>query len=310
MGVAFFRGQQLGRNDLNIFLLGVEGTPVDAAEISYALYDFTLGYEVLVGAPHRVPGHPSLGEYFASLFVPLDANLGKYRIRWTFLEAFGDPLQQSVMEFEIVDKTASGLITAPVFTGAMSDLIRRMRIMLRDSNPDRNYHFRPPAHEETVQQYSRVFGFIWEDQELGEFLERALDMIGAAPPRTVFQTVDQLVQQRPEWRTLLLTGATVWAIGAMRLNWIADEFSVSPDTAITVGLPDGRRISLPIAELHAILYEECSGSSGGSHPVCSLCSGFYYGHIFQAACSPRGGFDTGGSVRYGTRVSYRFLPSG
>lgn len=99
--------------------------------------------------------------------------------------------------------------------------------MLVSNSPDRNYHFRPPAHEETVQQFSRVFGYIWEDVELQEYILRSLDMISAAPPRTPFGSVDQMVQFRPEWRTLLLTGAMVHALQALRINWVADEFNYS-----------------------------------------------------------------------------------
>ncbi len=225
MSVAFYKGQQLGRSDLNIFLTGNNGTPVDAAEISYALYDYTLGSEVLVGG-QRTPAHPSVGEYYASVVVPLDANIGAYRVRWTFREVVGGPIQQVVQEFEVIDKVDPNECSVS-YTGCAADLIRRLRILMRDNNPDRNYHFRPPAHEETIRQFNRVFGFIWEDEELGEYLERSLDMIISAPPRTPFGSIEQLCQMRPEWRTMLLTGAMGFALNALRINWIADEFDYS-----------------------------------------------------------------------------------
>jgi len=100
------------------------------------------------------------------------------------------------------------------------------RICCKNS-PDRNYHFRPPTHEETIQQFNRVFGFLWEDEELVEYLDRGLDMVIAAPPRTPFQGIDQLVLYKPEWKTLLLTGAMWFALNALRLNWIVDEFDYS-----------------------------------------------------------------------------------
>jgi len=93
------------------------------------------------------------------------------------------------------------------------------------NSPDRNYHFRPPAHEETIGQFNRVFGYIWEDEELQEFIARSLDRISAAPPKTYFATCDQLVQSHPEWRTLLLNGAMMDALFALMVNWISDEFS-------------------------------------------------------------------------------------
>lgn len=125
--------------------------------------------------------------------------------------------------------------------------------MLVSNCPDRNYHFRPPAHEATIQQFNQVFGYIWEDEELQEYLLRSLDMISASPPRTLFTSCDQLVRCYPEWRTLLLNGAMMHALLALMINWIADEFSVAPDTEVTVGLPDGRRIPLTIAELFDIV---------------------------------------------------------
>ena len=224
MSVAFHRGQQLGGDDLNIYLESNSGYPVNAAEIYYALYDFTTGEEVLLGAPKRNPANPSVGCYYASIIVPLDANIGSYRVRWTFRETLGGAMHQVVQEFEVIDKATS---LTSIYTCAEEDLIRRLRILLRDWNPDRHYHFRPPAHETTIQQFNQVFGYIWEDEELQEYLFRSLDMISASPPRTPFGSVDQLVQSHPEWRTLLLNGAMMHALLALMINWISDEFSYS-----------------------------------------------------------------------------------
>jgi hypothetical protein len=225
MGTSFLRGQQLGRSDLNIFLTNSSGHPVNAAEINYAIYDNTTGQEVLVGPQRRIPVNSSIGEYFVSLVVPLDANIGDYRVRWTMREMLGGPLQSVVQEFNIQDREVA--TPNDFFSGYQIELIKNLRFMLRDANPDRNYKFRPPAHEETIDQFSKVFGYIWESEELAQFIDFALDMVIAAPPRTPFNHVDHLMQQRPEWRTLLLMGAQVHAIGALQANWIADEFDYS-----------------------------------------------------------------------------------
>ena len=225
MAVSFYRGQQLGRGDLTIYLANANGTPSDAAEITYALYDFTTGQEVMVGGPRRVPMNPAVGEYYASVIIPLDANLGSYRIRWTFRELVGGPLQQALQEFEVADKQGTAVI--PVLSSCQTDLVRRLRVLLRDNDPDRNYHFRPPTHEETIRQYSRVFGFVWEDDELVEYLESSKDMISLAPPLTPFGDLDSMCSQYPAWKTLLLTGAMFWALQALRINWISEEFSYS-----------------------------------------------------------------------------------
>jgi hypothetical protein len=224
MGVSFLRGQQLGREDLNIFLTNASGHPINAAEISYALYDFTTGSEVLLGTSRRTPANPSVGEYYASTLTPLDANLGSYRIRWTMREVVGGPLSTVVQEFEVRDRESSH---ATSHTSVQDELTRKLRMMLRDNDPDRNYRFRPPTHEATVDQYSKVFGYIWEDDELIEYMDRSLDMIVSAPPRTPFMSVDAMVRDRREWTTLLLSGAAYWAFQALQANWVADEFNYS-----------------------------------------------------------------------------------
>lgn len=140
MSTVYYRGQQLGRNDLHIFLDNAASTPVNAAEISYALYDFTTGQEVLIGVPLRDPANPSVGEYFASIVIPLDANLGDYRIRWSFREVIGGAIQQVVQEFTVIDKAGLSTPSASMITGGAThasaieyDLMGRLRILLRDN---------------------------------------------------------------------------------------------------------------------------------------------------------------------------------
>jgi hypothetical protein len=227
MSVAFFRGQQLGRNDLNLYLTNANNTPTNAAEITYALYDHTTGMGVLVGPQKRMPVNPSIGEYYASVIIPLDANLGNYRVKWTFQEVVGGQVQQVVQEFSVVDKTMGLGPGKCEESPILKDLVRRIRILLRDNNPDRNYHFRPPTNERTVQQYSKVFGYIWESEELIEYMERSLNSIISYPPRTPFPDIEAMIQSKKEWTTLLLTGAMIHALQGLQYNWIADEFEYS-----------------------------------------------------------------------------------
>jgi hypothetical protein len=224
MSVAFYRGQQLGPDDLNICLEASNGSPSNAAEIYYTLLDVTTGSEVLVGAPRRSPANPETGKYYASIIIPLDANIGLYRIRWSFREVIGGVVHQAVQEFEAIGRDAQPTST---MTTCVTDMVRRLRIMMRDNDPDRNYHFRPPAHEGTVNQFNQVFGYIWEDYELAEFLERSVDMISASPPATPLASCDALVRDYPSWRTLMLTGAASYALLALMVNWISEEFSYS-----------------------------------------------------------------------------------
>ena len=226
MSVTFRRGQELGRSGLSIFVKSKDGRPKNAAEIFYSIYDFTTGCEVLLPPANRIPINSATGEYYANFIIPIDANIGEMRIRWYMREYLNSPQAQVVQKFAIVDN-ATQTVSCPGITAIELDLVRGLRIMLRDANPARNYHFAPPAGEESVNQFTRVFGYIWEDYELLEFLRVSNDSINMFPPQTFYETLDQLIQQHRNWRSLLLIGAMVHAINAVSLNWILDEFGYS-----------------------------------------------------------------------------------
>ncbi len=227
MATTFRRGQELGRaSGLNIFLKSKDGSPSNAAQISFNIYDFTTGVEVLMPPANRIPKNPAVGEYFAPFIIPLEANIGSYRIRWFFRQFVNSPQVQTVQEFSIVDN-ATQVVTLPGITPIEFDLLRGLRIMLRDNNPARNYHFAPPAGAESVNEFTRVFGYVWEDAELLEFLKVSNDSINMYPPQTFYATLDQLISEHRDWRTLLFTGAMVHAYTGVTGNWILDEFGYS-----------------------------------------------------------------------------------
>jgi hypothetical protein len=121
------------------------------------------------------------------------------------------------------------------------------------NSPDKFYHFRPPEHEGNIGQYNRVFGQIWADDELLEYLERSLDWFNMFPPLTQkINSIDLLIQQMPVWRTAILWGAISHACFSLAINWVADEFSLEGQTLTRVYLPDGRAVDVPIGELYAI----------------------------------------------------------
>lgn len=227
MGVVFKRSQEISRaSGLSLFLKSKDGTPKNAATISYNLYDFTTGVEVLLPPEDRAPINPTVGEYFASFIIPIDANIGTYRIRWKFREYLNSPQAQVLQEFAVVGDMTQ-LVSIPGATLNELDLVRSLRVLLRDANPARNYHFMPPSGEESVNQMNRVFGYIWEDSELLEFLKIALDIVNMYPPRTFYSTLDVLLTENRGWRALVLTGAMYYALVAVATNWVADEFGYS-----------------------------------------------------------------------------------
>jgi len=224
--VSFTPGQQIGRGALDIFLVNSGSSPVNAAEIYYAMFyvDPSL-VEVLVGPAQKTPVNPQIGEYYAALNVPMDATLGNYRIRWYFREHISQPLTEVVQEFVIT--TPESLV--PVTYSASSlFMMNRLRGLLRDQNPDKFYHFRPPEYEGSVGKYNRVFGQIWEDAELFEYLSMGLDWFNMFPPLSQgISTLDILVSTLPAFKTAVIWMAASTACWSISNNWVADEFDYS-----------------------------------------------------------------------------------
>ena len=228
MAVAYTPGQLIGREDLNIFLTNAEGNVANAAEITYAIYWVDPGppvLEVLIGSAVRVPANPAVGEYYAALMVPSGAAVGDYRIRWTIKELVNSPATQVVQEFNVI--VSGTVVVNPTYSAAEQEMIDCLRMLLRDHNPDKFYHFRPPEHEGSIGAYNRVFGQIWEDQELKQYLERAIAWWDMFPPSTNVCTINNLVNITPKWCTAIYWYAMVHALFAVSLNWVADEFDYS-----------------------------------------------------------------------------------
>lgn len=226
MGVVFRPQQELGPEDLDINLTDTGGSPTNVFFIRYAIYfvDPTTGLEMLVGDPARVPINPSVGAYYAAFILPSSAPIGDYVIRWTIKQTVTSAETTLVQEFGVVDDTTQ---ISSLYSDATLALIRSFRIKLRDNSPDRNYHFRPATGEGVLKAQTRVFGQIWEDEELVDYMENALDLINMYPPETCLTSIDRLVSSKRSWRSLLLEGAIFYALRAVTLNWIVDEFDYS-----------------------------------------------------------------------------------
>jgi len=230
MAVAFKRGTTTGPGDLAIMVRDVSNNLIDPFRLQYAVYDYTTGIEILQGSPINDPVRISLGQYYASVSIPADANIGDWRIRWTIQETAADPVYQSVQEFNVV-----GDSTVVSFTGNanLDRLIYSLRILLGDNNPDRLYRFRPPESERFIQGQTQVFGYIWEDEELYEFLQMAVDDFNSRPPTTDLQFQGLWGTER-RWRTAVLTSAAFYACAHIAMVWIANEFSLCKDEQIQV----------------------------------------------------------------------------
>ena len=252
MGVSFPRGHIMGPDDLTINLVDDSGQPKDPYEISYALYDATQGVDVIIGDSEREPVRKEIGFYYAKFQIPQDANLGIYRIRWRFREEAGGPLHEVMEEFEVKPEDA---FQEELYGEEVASMIGRLRKMLRDQNPDRNYHFQPPTSSGTVNQFNEAFGYIWEDDELVEYMERALDTVNLWPPATSLRSISDVVRKKPSWRQMLLMGAVQHAAMGLTFNWVSEEFSIAGEEKIQLTLHDGEEVEVTMEELHKIWEE-------------------------------------------------------
>jgi hypothetical protein len=250
MAVAFMRGTTTGPNDLMIIVRDPSNNPINPYRLEYAVYDFSTGLEILMGSPVNAPIQMTVGNFYAQVVIPADAHIGLWRIRWTVQEYSTEPVYQSVQEFQVI---ADNTITS--FTGDpnLDKLLYSLRIMLRDNNPDRNYRFRPPENEKFIQGQTQVFGFIWEDEELLEYLYMAVDDFNSRPPVTGIN-IDNLWSGERRWRTTILIRAASFACFAIAMTWIANEFSIDGKELITVQDKDGNEYSLTARELFDMMY--------------------------------------------------------
>jgi hypothetical protein len=223
MSVAFRRGTTTGPSDLSITVRDLSGNLMDPYRLEYAIYDVTTGLEVLMGSPVCIPIRISIGQYYAQVGLAADCNIGNWLIRWTVQETAADPVYQSVQDFNVVGD--SMLVS---FSGNINidKLVYSLRVLLRDNNPDRNYHARPLESEKFIQGQTQVFGFVWEDEELLEYIYMAIDDFNSRPPTTGID-IDNLFGSEKRWRTAILYGAAINACFAIACNWILDEYSYS-----------------------------------------------------------------------------------
>ena len=220
MSVAFKKGQPLTEQDLIIAVRDSAGALFDPSVISYSLFDYTSGVEALIGVPNRQPASTATGIFYVPGVIPLDANIGEWVVRWNMRQYADSPITQVAQRFQVV---GDQIVTEVTKVNTEKVLIGRLRTLLRDNNPDRNYRFRPPNTEKFLQSQTEVMGFLWEVEELYEYLLMSVDTFNSAPPVTGI-----VVGDMPDrWRTVVLMGAAAHACRAMAMNWAADEFSYS-----------------------------------------------------------------------------------
>lgn len=219
-GVVYYPGQSLTEKDLYIIIRNQMGNQSDAYSISYEIIQRISGLEILVSPQDITPIRLGIGHYFANYQIPSDSIPGDYYIRWKFLETPTSDMSFATQEFAVID--GSIIVKSPYHSNTQT-LIRKLRYILRDNNPDRNYHFMPPAQEEVVQGFTQKFGYVWEDDELFEYIDFAISDLNNRPPREGW-TIDTLPSRL---NSMVLTLASATALRALAINWVHQEFDGS-----------------------------------------------------------------------------------
>ena len=216
-GVIYYPGQTLTEKDLYIIVRNHLGNQADPYFISYEVYQRIQGMNVLISPQNQHPLRLGVGHYYANYVIPSDSLAGDYYIKWTFLETSNSVESYVTQEFAVV--TGAVIVESP-YNDTEKSLIRKLRFILRDNNPDRNYHFMPPAQEEVIQGFTQKFGYVWEDEELYEYIDFAISMVNNLPPRENWM-IDSLPHRL--WG-MVLSQAAATALRALAINWAHEEW--------------------------------------------------------------------------------------
>lgn len=217
---ALRRGDTTTRDNLNVYIYDRQSNLKDPYSITFALYDSTSGTDVIIGAAGRIPIKFAVGSYFAPWVVLDDENMGKHKIIWSIKESSISNVVTNSEEFEIVSRLT---VINEEFQEPVKRLIHKLRVKLRDVNPDRDYHFQPPSSEQEIAGFTETRGYRWPDDQLVNHLEDATNYINLWPPATGYD----LVSYPAVWEPLMLMEAEVNALFDLSILWANEEFNYS-----------------------------------------------------------------------------------
>jgi hypothetical protein len=190
--------------------------------------------------PQQTPVRASVGTYYAQFTIPTTWK-GVYKIVWQ-LQEFAGNCPQSYVHMDFVTQTvdpADPAFEAPSMiigkqlsiasartTPAMyAQAIRAVRELLSDTNPDRNYHFRPPTPGKVVSNYTTRVGFIWLDTTILVNLSISISMLNVYNPMNYYAwTLDTIPA---DWGNIAALEAAALCLSGESARWAADEFSYS-----------------------------------------------------------------------------------
>ena len=254
------QGKRLGPGDLSILIRGSRGELLDPACISYSIfqitdkvptfgqraYDFDLEQPNHMGSgtlpednltlatlPHAVPYRSSQGAYWVAMAVPT-LWLGVFRLVWYVTQYQGEPENRVFEDFIVqpIDPASSSFEAAsaiiaprPETKNKYAPAIMYVRELISDTNPDRNYHFRPPTPGKVVAGYTSRVGYIWTDPTVLRMLDINISKLNTWNPKNL--TNYSLDNVPKDWGRCAAIGAASSCLTGESARWAADEFSYS-----------------------------------------------------------------------------------
>lgn len=260
--VTLTQGQKLGPGEISILVRDSNGQLIDPILITYSIFQVTSqvpmvgsrAYEydlqqqnqletpatyqmqnlTLVSQPKQVPARASQGAYYLNLPAVPTLWKGIYRICW-YMVQYADQPENTVYEDFVVQNVdpASMSFEAPsaiiaqkkVTTNKYAPAIMYVRELLSDTNPDRNYHFRPPTPGKVVAGFTSRVGYIWLDSTILSNLDMAIGFLNWYNPKNITNfTLDSVPR---EWGMVAALEAASFCLTGESARWAADEFGYS-----------------------------------------------------------------------------------
>lgn len=232
---AIAQGKQLGTGDLSLVTRDESGVPFTPYQISYSVFslDVTTQVQTLVSQPNLPPAVQAMGQYWVNMTLPT-LWVGVYRLVWYVVRNQGDAQTTIYEDFQVVpfnpvsnttDAMSVYLALRPSLSPKTAEYVMNVRVLLSDTNPDRNYHFRPPTAAKTVAGYTSRVGFIWDDATIIRMLKLSIQQLNTYNPLASW---DYTLDSAPEsWAEAAALGAASKCLSTEGARWIADEFDYS-----------------------------------------------------------------------------------
>jgi hypothetical protein len=194
----------------------------------------------LASPPGQIPIRASLGTFYAQFTIPTTWK-GVYKIVWQ-LQVFPGSCPLSFVHMDFIVQTIDpvdpafeapsmiigkqmGIADARTTPAMFAQAIRVVRELLSDTNPDRNYHFRPPTPGKVVSNYTTRVGFIWLDTTILVNLAVAISMLNVYNPMNYYNFNLNTIPF--DWGNIAAMEAASLCLSGESARWAADEFSYS-----------------------------------------------------------------------------------